>query len=184
MLRITLTWMPTIDWSHGIFWGALLTVPLGYWKNRCRVARDFRMNLLSVRVAVFMSSNCTFGRHAFLFGHVCRFFFLVCLHYWLEVVSLVIFWPRPSLPTIPRSFLYYMGPGPIPCKPGPSLAMSGEWLLGAPCSLAARTEHENSFSNKLGTALLGIWRPVLEALLFWYKKLSMAICGCNKWCSN
>ncbi len=36
-------------------------------------------------------------------------------------------------------------------------AMSREWLPGAPCSLAARAEHENSCCDRLGTAHLGVY---------------------------
>ena len=36
-------------------------------------------------------------------------------------------------------------------------AVSWGWLLGAPCSLPARAEHENSCCDRLGTALLGVY---------------------------
>ena len=36
-------------------------------------------------------------------------------------------------------------------------AVSREWLPGAPCSLAARAEHENSCCDRLGTTLLGVF---------------------------
>ena len=37
-------------------------------------------------------------------------------------------------------------------------AVSQEWLSGAPCSLAARAEHENSCCDRLGTTLLGVFQ--------------------------
>ena len=36
-------------------------------------------------------------------------------------------------------------------------AVSWEWLPGAPCSLAARAEHENSCCDRLGTILRGVY---------------------------
>ena len=36
-------------------------------------------------------------------------------------------------------------------------AVSWEWLPGAPCSLAARAEHENSCCDRLGTAHQGVY---------------------------
>ena len=36
-------------------------------------------------------------------------------------------------------------------------AVSREWLPGAPCSLAARAEHENSCCDRLGATLLGVF---------------------------
>ena len=38
-------------------------------------------------------------------------------------------------------------------------AVSREWPPGAPCSLPARAEHENSCCDRLGTALLGVYLP-------------------------